>query len=275
MTNHLAAAVAAAVAAAAAAACYRGDPAPPARAPEPPREPARLPTMFDGFALGDSFGEVLAREPYRRPCDDDPIEDRRARAMVYAARPCHDVTFPGDTSAVFIIGYAPDDDFAQPIRAFGWMGPYYDDKIRLPVRRGEPAARASAVLGAPAASFDLRTLHVDQFRGITVLSDRGAIVGFAFGELPPDPQLERWRAFDQMYRRYTPRLASPGISEADCVAVFRHLSAINGEDPDEERRRMGDERFRRGIEECRAEATPARIRCVLAAATEAEADRCR
>ncbi len=176
----------------------------------------------------------MAREPYANPCDDDPIEDRRARAMVYGGRPCRNGAFPGETSVVFIIDHADGDDFARPIRAFGWMGPYYDDKVKLPVTYGAPVSAAAAAFGKPAASFDLRALHVDQFRGVTVLSDGGIVVGFAFGELPPDPERERWRTFDQMYRRYTPRPAQRsgkhGVSAADCLAVLRHVAQLGGED---------------------------------------------
>ena len=264
-----------------AAACYRSGDAPTAPA-APPSEPAvaRLPTTFDGFAIGDSFAEVMAREPYAHPCDDDPIEDRRARAMVYGGRPCRSGAFPGETSVVFIIDHADDDDFARPIRAFGWMGPYYDDKVKLPVPYGAPVSAAAAAFGKPSASFDLRALHVDQFRGVTVLSDGGIVVGFAFGELPPDPERERWRTFDQMYRRYTPRPAQRagkhGASAADCLAVLRHVAQLGGETPDDMERRLRERgRFDREIDECRDEATPAMIKCALAATTPEALEHCR
>jgi hypothetical protein len=267
----------AAIAAAGASACYRAGGAPSSPPPntQPAPAAAKLPTTFDGFALGDSFAEVIARAPYDQPCDDDPIEDRRARAMVYGGRSCRGNAFPGGTSVVFIIDHADGDDFARPIRAFGWMGPYYDDKVKLPAKYGDPTS-AAAALGKPVASFDLRALHVDQFRGITVLSDHGTIVGFAFGELPPDPERERWRTFDQMYRRYTPRPGRPDITAADCLAVLRHAAQLGGDDPDELERRLRERgRLEREIDECRAEATPAKIKCALAATTYEALEQCR
>jgi hypothetical protein len=242
----------------------------------PPARPDGMPSSWDGFTLGDNYGtKVKANAPYNTPCDDDPIEQKAARAMVYGGRPCHKVTFPNDTSVVFIIDYAARDNYDTAIRAFGWLGPYYDDKVKLPIKRGEPPDRAIEVLGPPIASFDLRVLHADVWKDTAVFSDRGQIVGFAFGELPPDPNLERWRVFDQMYRRFTPRPNSGTVTDDDCLKVLRHAAQVMGEDPDAMEKRLRDEnRLERELTECRGEASADGIACALAATTVEQLQKC-
>jgi hypothetical protein len=233
-----------------------------------------MPASWDGFMLGDVYGtQVMAHVPYDKPCDDDPIEDKAARAMVYGGRPCHKVTFPNDTSVVFIIDYAERRNFDTKIRVFGWLGP--DDKVKMPIKRGEPPQRAIDVLGPPVASFDLRVLHADVWKDTAVFSDRGQIVGFAFGELPPDPNLERWRVFDQMYRRFTPRPNSGKISDADCLKVLRHATQLGGEDPDAWEKKARDEnRLDKEIAECQELGTPEGVACALAAQTIEDVMKC-
>ncbi|MBX3157884.1 MAG: hypothetical protein KF773_18085 [Deltaproteobacteria bacterium] len=235
-----------------------------------------MPTRWDGFTLGDRYASVVMKNaPYATPCDDDPIEKRGARAMVYGGRPCRNLTFPNDTSVVFILEYRPREDYDAPIRAFGWLGPYYDDKVVMPIKRGEPPARAHEVLGPPLASFDLKVLHADVWKDTAVFSDRGQIVGFAFGELPPDPNLERWRVFDQMYRRYTPRPRTGTVDEADCLSVLRHAATLAGEDPDAMVQRLrAEDLLDREVAECRDAATPDGIACALAATTGDELAAC-
>lgn len=203
-------------------ACPRSAPRPP-----PPREEGY---RFDGFRLGDLYGsKVMVRRPYRRPCDDDPIDRRKRRFMVYGALPCRGRTFPESTTVAFYLRYAKSAPYDQPIEAFAWMGGhYFDTRSNFPLRVGEPAARADRVLGGPVAAFRLRPwgrrlrrllrlrraegrptdlgLKVVRYRAdVSVLVDRGTLVGFVVGPMPDNPESEQWRGLMQMYQRYTRR----------------------------------------------------------------------
>ena len=84
---------------------------------------------FDGFKLGDEYAaKVMRRAPYDQPCDDDPIDKKARRFMVYGALPCRDRTFPDQTTVMFYLRYSEDKPLQQPIQAdsilssFGTMG---------------------------------------------------------------------------------------------------------------------------------------------------------
>jgi len=52
----------------------------------PPKRAADF--TFDGFRLGDEYAaKVMSRAPYDQPCDDDPIDKKARRFMVYGALP--------------------------------------------------------------------------------------------------------------------------------------------------------------------------------------------
>ena len=150
--------------------------------PRPQLAPSRL--EIDGIALGDRVSSLATRSPYDKPCSDRPIEGDLYRALVY----CH------DPKAIVIA----DRDGA--IRELGWIGgTYFDRKVALPVKVGDPVTRAFAVWGEPDDSFDLYVLHVDRLDdNVSVLSDHRTIVGFVFGNMPMTASAERWRLFDEL-----------------------------------------------------------------------------
>ncbi len=167
---------------------------------------------FDDFSLGDNYAtKVLSRAPYDQPCDNDPIDHRNRRFMVYGALPCRDRTFPHQTTVMFYLKYAEEDRYSQPIEAFAYLhGSYFNDKTEFPLKPGESLKKAASVLGAELGSFEIRrkkfALTVHRFRGnIHVLCSGETIVGFVFGAMPSDPENEQWRGLMQMYQRYTPK----------------------------------------------------------------------
>lgn len=166
---------------------------------------------FDGIKLGMNYGEkVMSRAPYNRPCDNDPIDKRRRRFMVYGALPCRRRVFPGKTTVMFYLAYSRRVKYHQPIEAFAYLyGSYFNDKTNFPLKPGESLDRARQVLGAPLGAFKLRgrrhRLTGHRFKGdIHVLSKQSKIIGFVFGPMPGDTSSEQWRGLLQMYRRYTP-----------------------------------------------------------------------
>jgi hypothetical protein len=180
---------------------------------------------FDGFKLGSLYGSaVMTRPPYDRPCDNDAIDHKARRFMVYGALPCRDLTFLEETTAAFYIRYAEGpDQYNQPIAAFAWLGGgYFSTRSDFPVRTGQPASAAAEVLGAPEKSFDVerkdRRVTVQRHPG-TVYSivDSGILVGFVAGPMPDDPENEQWRGLMQMYVRYTkpPPAASTAAPRPD------------------------------------------------------------
>src|SRR6188508_2769646 len=60
-------------------------PSPPPPVPQKKRgKYAAADMTFDGFRLGTEYGlKVMSRSPYNEPCDDDPIDQRARRFMVY------------------------------------------------------------------------------------------------------------------------------------------------------------------------------------------------
>jgi hypothetical protein len=166
--------------------------------------------VFDGFRLGSRYGsEVMTRDPYKQPCDDDPIDGKRRRFMVYGARPCRDRTFPEGTTVGFYLAYADSKSFDEPIEAFMWLGGnYFATRSDFPLKTGLPAAAAADALGAVTATFKVgeedKALTVQKHPGDTYsVVEGGALVGFVIGPMPGDPENEQWRALHQMYFRYT------------------------------------------------------------------------
>jgi hypothetical protein len=194
-----------------------GTPA-PSSAPVAP-DAAQAAFTFDGFHLGDTFGSIATRAPYNDPCDIDPIEDGAFTGVVYGARPCRDRAFPEHTTVVLVLSRTeglPDE--SQTILGLAWMGGgYFNERSDFPLDVGEPAARASEVLGPVVRSFPLErhgvTLLVQEHAGATPcgglcpttfsLVAGDTLVGFVVGFMPDDPGAERWGMIMQMYERYT------------------------------------------------------------------------
>lgn len=266
---------AALVLAVALAACERGGGSRPAAEGSRTGPPRAADLAVDGIRLGDRYGStVMSRDPYRRPCDDDGIENKRRRAMVYGGRPCRDHAFPDETTVIFLLDWADHDDFDQPIRTLAWMGGhYFDRRADLPFDIGDPVDRVRAAWGAPAESFTLGMLGYTRYGAeLHVIEQRDLVVGVVVGEMPADRTAESWEVVDEMYRRYTPRL--PGgdeqVSRDDCRRVLLHALALSGDDP-----AAHEARLEREIDGCVAEATPEAVRCALAARNLDELDRCR
>jgi hypothetical protein len=167
---------------------------------------------FDGFRLGDEYAaKVMSRAPYDQPCDDDPIDNKARRFMVYGALPCRDRTFPDQTTVMFYLRHSEEKPLQQPILAFAYLhGSYFDARTDFPLKPGVALDRARQVLGAAGASFPIArkrtTLTVHPFPGdIYVVAKEAKVVGFVLGPMPTDPKSEQWRGLMQMYDRYTPQ----------------------------------------------------------------------
>ena len=167
---------------------------------------------FDGFALGDNYAEkAMSRAPYDGPCDNDPIDNRARRFMVYGGLPCRERVFPEKTTVMFYLKFSETDEYAQPIEAFAWLyGGYFNGRTDFPLRPGDSLEAAKKKLGAPSGTFAISrkksrlTVHV--FAGdVYVLCIGRKIIGFVVGPMPPDPENEQWRGLMQMYDRYTPK----------------------------------------------------------------------
>ncbi|APR87511.1 hypothetical protein A7982_12860 [Minicystis rosea] len=179
-------------------------------------QPASAPAIdaraytFDGFKLGSSYDrEVMKRAPYAEPCDNDPIDHRARRFMVYGALPCRERTFPEATTVMFYLRFAEDARYEQPIEAFAWLGGnYFATRSNFPLRTGEPASAATAKLGAALGTFELhrkgQRVTIERHVGdVYVVIDGERLVGFVVGPMPADPESEQWRGLMQMYVRYT------------------------------------------------------------------------
>jgi hypothetical protein len=180
-------------------------------APTAPRRRAADYT-FDGFKLGDEYAaKVMRRAPYDQPCDDDPIDKRARRFMVYGALPCRDRTFPDKTTVMFYLRFAEEKPLQQPIQAFAYLyGSYFDSRTDFPLKPGTSLDQARKALGKAGPSFTIErkrtTLTVHPFSGDVYVVARGEkAVGFVLGPMPADPQSEQWRGLMQMYVRYTPQ----------------------------------------------------------------------
>lgn len=166
---------------------------------------------FDGLKLGDRFGTtVLPRAPYQQPCDDDPVDKKSRRAMVYGGRPCRGSAFPEGTSVVFLLPYAKEpreEALNQPILVFAFLGgTYFHRRSNFPLRAGDPASR-TALLGPVEATVDFpgydTTLRAERHPGdVYALLDGDRVVGGLLGAMPTDPANEQWDVILQMYERY-------------------------------------------------------------------------
>lgn len=197
---------------------------------------------FDGFRLGDDYARLMKRAPYSQPCDNDPIDKRARRAMVYGALPCGGHTFPEQTSVLLYLRMnAPGQPkYAQPIEAIIWLhGQYFRKRSTFPIHPGDPLAKARRIFGAPVGTLQLRgkripALTVHRFRGdVAVLTEGTLVRGVAVGALPRDPDSEQWRAILQMLRRYTPLSGLPPATPAGltgaCAAAWRRVVACRNE----------------------------------------------
>jgi hypothetical protein len=128
------------------------DPAPPSSASPSPRVDLAAITV-DGIRLGTPVAEVLAREPYAKPCDIDPIDQSRATLYFWAAGPCRkEAPFPGQTSVVIVTPRAPKGapEGQQPIELLSWTGgSFFEGKTNLPIQIGDDAGAARGALGPP------------------------------------------------------------------------------------------------------------------------------
>ncbi|MBU1068219.1 hypothetical protein KJ975_01505 [Myxococcota bacterium] len=189
---------------------------PPGKAQPPPSVPAPAkaggPFRWDGFALGDTFDTVMTRAPYDNPCDDDAVDGRVRRFMVYGAQPCRDRVFPEDTTVFFFIEHTEErtQSLATKIVAFGYLhGSYFNTRTTFPLATREEIGRVRSVLGAMRGSFTIerkdRSLLVERYDGdIHVLVKDDRAFGYVFGPMPDDPLNEQWRGIMQMAVRYTP-----------------------------------------------------------------------
>lgn len=172
---------------------------------------------FDGFKLGDRYGStVLGRDPYRNPCDDDPIDKKRRRFMVYGALPCRGRSFPEGTTVAFYLTFSDQSDrYDQSIEAFAWLGGgYFETRSNFPARTGQSPPAVDSVLGAPVSTVRLAhnggPLNARHHGGdVWSIAKSDAVVGFVVGSMPSDAESEQWRGLVQMYERYTaPRRAN-------------------------------------------------------------------
>ncbi|MDY0004490.1 MAG: hypothetical protein RBU30_24555 [Polyangia bacterium] len=172
---------------------------------------------FDGFRLGDPYAGLLARAPYNRPCDDDPVDERKRRAMVYGALPCRGQTFPEQTTVVIFLKMNPPGApfTAQPVEALVWLhGSYFRKRSDFPVHPGDRLDLGRRKLGKATGQMALKdrrlpALTVWRFPGDVHLLAQGELIrGVAIGPMPRDPANEQWRVVLQMLRRYTPALGA-------------------------------------------------------------------
>lgn len=166
---------------------------------------------FDGFRIGDNYGELIKRSPYNLICDNDPIDNNARRFMCYTALPCRGNSFPKETTVMFYLKYSAENRYNQPIEAFAYLyGSYFNDKTNFPSKPGDKLNKAKRKFGKEINTFDISrkgvTLQVHHFStDIYIISKQKKIIGFVLGKMPSDPMNEQWRALMQMYHRYTPR----------------------------------------------------------------------
>ena len=168
---------------------------------------------FDGFRVGDNFGKLFTRAPYNTPCDDDPVDKRRMRAMVYGALPCRRKVFPQKTTVVLLLqnGRPTGHRYSLPIVALAYVhGRYFKTRSNFPIHPGDRLGKARRKLGRvlgklvlPIRRRPAMTAH--RFVGdIHVLTEGTLVRGVVVGKMPRDPSNEQWRVITQMVRRYTP-----------------------------------------------------------------------
>jgi hypothetical protein len=89
-----------------------------------------------------------------------------------------------------------------------------------------------------------------------------------FGEMPRTGGGERWDAFDQMYRKHTPRLIPPGApSVDDCKQLLDKRQTLGMPKPEADV-------VEREIERCRIGMSKLQLTCALAAPTLEEMTKC-
>jgi len=168
---------------------------------------------FDGFGVGDNFGKLFTRAPYNTPCDDDPVDKRRMRAMVYGGLPCRRKVFPQKTTVVLLLknGRPTGHRYALPIVALAYIhGRYFKTRSNFPIHPGDRFKKARRKLGRVLGTLQLRirrrpTMTVHRFAGnIHILTESTLVRGVVVGKMPRDPKNEQWRVITRMVRRYTP-----------------------------------------------------------------------
>jgi hypothetical protein len=170
---------------------------------------------FDGFGVGDNFGKLFKRAPYSTPCDDDPVDKRRRRAMVYGGLPCRGKVFPQKTTVVLLLKNGRPTGkahrYALPIVALAYIhGRYFKKRSNFPIHPGDPFSKARRRLGRVLATQRLSirrrpAMTAHRFAGdIHILTEGTLVRGVVVGKMPRDTKNEQWRVITQMVRRYTP-----------------------------------------------------------------------
>jgi len=168
---------------------------------------------FDGFRIGDNFGNVFRRAPYNTPCDNDPVDNRTRRAMVYGALPCRKRAFPQKTTVVILLKYGRPTGhrYSLPIAALAYIhGRYFKKRSNFPIHPGDRLKKARRKLGRVLGTLTLRvrrrpSMTAHRFAGdIHILTEGTLVRGVVVGKMPVDPKNEQWRVITQMVRRYTP-----------------------------------------------------------------------
>jgi hypothetical protein len=174
---------------------------------------------FDGFELGTNFATVMARAPYDKPCDNDPVAKKSRRMMLYGSKPCRGNSFPEKTAVIFLLAFSEQDKYAQPIEALVWMGgSYYEKRSNFAAKTGSTVADVESKLGPSAKELTVEdgnlgrhgrrtnegvTLTIRQHpKQVRSISDGDTVIGFVVGPMPDDAQNEQWRMIAQIYRRY-------------------------------------------------------------------------
>jgi len=167
--------------------------------------------VFDNIQLGDNYGKLLQLPPYDKACDNDPIDNRNRRFMVYGGLPCRHNSFPKRTTVMFYLKYSKKNKYNQPIKAFAYLyGSYFNDKTNFPLKPGDSLSKAKKKLGSPKRKFNISRkrsmLTIYEFKEyVYVICDTSKIIGFLFGKMPIEAKNEQWRGLMQMYQRYTPK----------------------------------------------------------------------
>lgn len=263
------------------------EPAEPAPAESTPAEPTETANpdpgaaVIDGVHLGDSYAALMKRAPYDRPCDDDPIDEARTlRAMVYGGTSCRGHQFADGTSVIVFIPFEEPDVFDKPIRSFAWLGgTYFDKRNSLGLAVGATRDAVRARLGEPTSTLKIPgriPLVVDFHKNaVSAIYDGDQVAGYAVGPMPTELREgdEHWRVVEQMYRRYTARVASPAgaapaVSPADCEKLLTRVIGLMKADPKRAREAANLEKNRdRAIAQCARKLTPDGLRCGMAAKT--------
>lgn len=168
---------------------------------------------FDDFRIGDNFGKLFRRAPYSTPCDNDPVDKRRRRAMVYGALPCRRKVFPQKTTVVLLLknGRPTGHQYSLPIAALAFVhGRYFKKRSNFPIHPGDRLRKARRKLGRVLSTLTLRVrrrpaMTAHRFAGnIYILTEGTLVRGVVVGKMPTDAKNEQWRIITQMVRRYTP-----------------------------------------------------------------------